>query len=43
MSYLMTDPVILDDTALRQVIGPIHKTPYPEGIRHTLAAASGLR
>jgi hypothetical protein len=39
MHYLLTEPVILDDTALQQAIGPITKTPYPEGIRQTLAAA----
>lgn len=38
MHYLLTDPVILDDSALQQLIGPIAKTPYPEGIRQTLAA-----
>ncbi len=39
MHYLMTDPVIMDDSALRALIGPVHKTPYREGIRQTLAAA----
>jgi nucleoside-diphosphate-sugar epimerase len=38
MNYLMTDPVIMDDTALQGLIGPIRKTPYSEGIRQTLAA-----
>ncbi|MDB5847973.1 MAG: NAD-dependent epimerase/dehydratase, partial [Rhodoferax sp.] len=38
MHYLITDPVLMDDAALRQLIGPIHKTPYAEGIRRTLAA-----
>jgi hypothetical protein len=38
MHYLQTDPVILDDGALRQLIGPIHKTPYADGVRQTLAA-----
>ena len=38
MNYLMTEPVIMDDAALRALIGPIHKTPYAEGIRRTLAA-----
>jgi nucleoside-diphosphate-sugar epimerase len=38
MHYLMTEPVILDDSALQELIGPIAKTPYPEGIRQTLAA-----
>lgn len=38
MHYLLTEPVILDDSALQKLIGPIAKTPYPEGIRQTLAA-----
>jgi nucleoside-diphosphate-sugar epimerase len=37
MNYLMTDPLIMDDSALQQLIGPIRKTPYAEGIRQTLA------
>jgi len=41
MNYLMTDPVIMDDSALRKLIGPIHKTSYAEGIRHSLAAVEG--
>jgi nucleoside-diphosphate-sugar epimerase len=39
MHYLQTTPVILDDTALRGLLGPVHKTTYEEGIRQTLAAA----
>lgn len=39
MHYLLTEPVILDDSALQELIGPIRKTPYPEGVRQTLAAA----
>ena len=38
MNYLMTEPVIMDDSALQALIGPIRKTPYAEGIRRTLAA-----
>jgi len=38
MHYLQTDPVLMDDAALRALIGPIAKTPYAEGIRQTLAA-----
>ena len=38
MHYLLTDPIIMDDTALQQLIGPIHKTSYAEGVRQTLAA-----
>ncbi|MGF6596967.1 nucleoside-diphosphate-sugar epimerase [Paraburkholderia sp. GAS448] len=39
MHYLLTDPVVLDDTALQTLIGPIRKTPYEEGIVQSLAAA----
>jgi nucleoside-diphosphate-sugar epimerase len=39
MEYLLTDPLIMDDSALQKLIGPLHKTPYVEGIRQTLAAA----
>jgi nucleoside-diphosphate-sugar epimerase len=38
MHYLLTEPLIMDDSALQKLIGPIAKTPYPEGIRQTLAA-----
>lgn len=37
MNYLITEPLIMDDSALQQLIGPIRKTPYGEGIRQTLA------
>jgi len=43
MNYLMTDPLIMDDTALQQLIGPIRKTPYAEGVRQTLAAVASKR
>jgi len=36
MHYLMTTPVLMDDTALRGLLGDIHKTPYKDGIRATL-------
>jgi nucleoside-diphosphate-sugar epimerase len=39
MHYLLTDPVVLDDSALRALIGPIEKTSYDEGIRLSLEAA----
>ncbi|MFG1394428.1 NAD-dependent epimerase/dehydratase family protein [Xanthobacter agilis] len=39
MRYLMSDPVIFDDHALAQIIGPIPKTSYAEGIARTLDAA----
>ncbi|QDQ27009.1 NAD-dependent epimerase/dehydratase family protein [Chitinimonas arctica] len=38
MNYLLTDPVIMDDSALQKLIGPIRKTPYVEGIRQVLGA-----
>ncbi|AOZ05309.1 NAD-dependent epimerase/dehydratase family protein [Cupriavidus malaysiensis] len=38
MHYLLTDPLILDDSALQRLLGPLPKTPYAEGIRQTLAA-----
>ena len=37
MHYLQTDPVLMDDSALQALIGPIHKTPYEEGVRQMLA------
>ena len=40
MHYLLSDPLIMDDSALQRLIGPLHKTPYAEGIRQTLAAVS---
>ncbi|WP_233829623.1 NAD-dependent epimerase/dehydratase family protein [Paraburkholderia sp. ZP32-5] len=39
MNYLMTDPVVLDDSALTALIGPIAKTSYQEGIRRCYEAA----
>ncbi len=38
MNYLMTEPLVMDDSALQRLIGPVRKTPYAEGIRQTLAA-----
>jgi nucleoside-diphosphate-sugar epimerase len=40
MHYLLTDPVVLDDSALQALIGPISKTSYDEGIRLSFAAAT---
>jgi nucleoside-diphosphate-sugar epimerase len=37
MQYLLETPVLLDDTALGEALGGLDKTPYPEGIRHTLS------
>ncbi|RAS37177.1 NAD-dependent epimerase/dehydratase family protein [Paraburkholderia bryophila] len=39
MNYLMTEPVVMDDTALSGLLGPIAKTSYEEGIRQTFEAA----
>ncbi len=37
MHYLLTNPVLMDDSALQKLIGPIDKTPYNEGIAQCLA------
>jgi nucleoside-diphosphate-sugar epimerase len=41
MHYLLTDPVLLDDSALQRLLGPVAKTPYAEGVRRTLAVQRG--
>ncbi|MFX7883260.1 hypothetical protein ABTK06_19895, partial [Acinetobacter baumannii] len=38
MHDLQTQPVIMDDSALHQLIGPITKTSYADGIRRALAS-----
>ena len=38
MHYLQTTPVIMDDTALRSLLGDVRATPYDEAIRLTLEA-----
>jgi nucleoside-diphosphate-sugar epimerase len=38
MHYLLTDPVLMDDSALQQLIGPVRKTSYEEGVRQCLGA-----
>jgi len=40
MNYLLTEPLIMDDSALQGLIGPIRKTSYADGIRQTLAAVA---
>ena len=40
MNYLMTEPLIMDDSALQRLLGPIRKTPYAQGLRQTLAAVA---
>jgi nucleoside-diphosphate-sugar epimerase len=41
MSYLLTSPVLLDDSKLKTLLGPIHKTPYDQGIARTIAHLRG--
>ncbi len=43
MNYLITEPLIMDDSALQRLIGPLRKTSYAEGIRQTLAAEANGR
>ena len=38
MHYLVTEPVIMDDTALHRLLGTVQKTPYDEGVRRTFEA-----
>ncbi|MBV8114119.1 MAG: NAD-dependent epimerase/dehydratase family protein [Silvibacterium sp.] len=38
MHYLITDPVVMDDTALHRLLGTVRKTPYNEGIPLTYEA-----
>ncbi len=42
MHYLVTDPVVLDDSALRDLLGEVKKTSYDEGIRRSVEAAIKL-
>lgn len=37
MNYLQSEPVILDDAALRELLGPLEKTSYDDGVRACLA------
>jgi nucleoside-diphosphate-sugar epimerase len=39
MHYLLTNPILLDDSALQGLLGPLRKTPYEEGLRLSLDAA----
>ena len=43
MHYLLTDPVLMDDSALDRLIGPLKKTSYEEGVRQTLSAEAKIR
>ena len=38
MHYLLTTPVLMDDSALAHLTGPIHKTSYSDGFRLTYEA-----
>jgi nucleoside-diphosphate-sugar epimerase len=39
MHYLLTNPVLMDDSALQSLFGPLYKTPYDDGLRLSLYAA----
>jgi nucleoside-diphosphate-sugar epimerase len=39
MNYLLTDPFIMDDSALRTLLGNVKTTPLQEGLRQSLEAA----
>ena len=39
MHYLLTTPILMDDRALCNLLGNVHKTSYEEGIRASLKAA----
>ena len=43
MNYLQTSPVVLDDSALRGLLGDIKKTTYDEGIRQCVEAEQASR
>ena len=36
MHYLQTNPVLLDDSAIHELLGPIQKTSYDEGVQRIL-------
>ena len=39
MHYLFTQPLFLDDSSLTNLLGPLNKTSYEEGVRASLVAA----
>jgi nucleoside-diphosphate-sugar epimerase len=44
MHYLQTNPVLMDDTAIRTLLGNVKKTPYADGVRRCVEAIpSGSR
>jgi hypothetical protein len=38
MHYLLTAPVLMDDSALRHLLGNVRKTPYDEGLQLSIDA-----
>jgi nucleoside-diphosphate-sugar epimerase len=38
MHYLLAEPIIMDDSAITELIGPIQKTSYDDGVRQVLAS-----
>jgi nucleoside-diphosphate-sugar epimerase len=40
MNYLLTNPVLMEDSALQDLIGPLSKTSYDEGFRRSLEAVT---
>jgi hypothetical protein len=40
MSYLQSDPVLLDDSALRALLPGLHVTSYDDGIARTISRMS---
>jgi hypothetical protein len=38
MNYLLTDPFIMDDSALQTLLGGLKKTPQREGLRQSMEA-----
>ena len=43
MHHLMTDPLIVDDSALTRLIGPIAKTSYADGVAQCMTEAKAAR
>ena len=43
MNYLLSEPLLMDDSALHALLGPIRKTSYDEGVQKTLTAYQSAR
>jgi nucleoside-diphosphate-sugar epimerase len=43
MNYLLTDPLIMDDSALKSLLGSLKKTSLREGLKQSLEAARSHR